>query len=164
MDNCHIPYQTSFYLLYPLSCKYRTSSQCLQNQTARAENLFIKQPVELACLAVRGEKSCLTYAILISCKKKWVGEQDLQWCFKASVLTYLNVFSSCFYSKRDKVPGQKCKAFLHSDSNLWYILACPGTDFAPILSVDLTASTELTETVTFSLTDVFVLLRNIIKK
>lgn len=163
MDNCHIPYQRSFCLLYPLCYKYRTSTQRLQNQTARAENLFLKQPVELACLTVHGEKSCLTYAVLISCKN-WVGEQDLQWCFKARVLTYLNVFSSCFYSKRDKVPRQKCKAFLYSDSYLWYILACPRTDFAPVLSVDLRASTEVTEAVMFSLTDIFAFLRNIIKK
>ena len=79
-----------------------------------------------------------------------MGAQDLQWCFKASVLTYLNLFSSCFYSKRDKVPGQKCKTFLHSDNYLWYILACPETGFAPVLSVDLSVSTEVAETVMFS--------------
>lgn len=54
----------SSFLLFPLYCKDRTATQCLLNQAARAENLFLKQCVELAFLMCP-EKSCLTSAIVI---------------------------------------------------------------------------------------------------
>lgn len=63
-DNCHIPYWRSFLSPFPLYCKDRTATQCLLNQAARAENLFLKQCVELAFLMCP-EKSYLTSAIVI---------------------------------------------------------------------------------------------------
>ncbi|XP_035394553.1 uncharacterized protein LOC118243996 [Cygnus atratus] len=66
-DACKVVMElsASFKISRPDGRKDRTATQRLLNQAARAENLFLKQCVELACVTIYAEKSCLTCAIVI---------------------------------------------------------------------------------------------------
>lgn len=87
--------------------------------SSKSRNLFQKQPVKLACLTSFAEKSCLTYAIVITWAKMsgWEALATVheKKCFNVNLSLGFDTWfvALAFFSPvRVKVFRQKCKSFL----------------------------------------------------